>query len=87
MYYNYYLQIPLSNSALPLMSFKLIEMCITLNLMFQMKKKSVIMLVENLYVRSSLMAIVIFALAVTISEIFTVEMCMTLNFKMGQGQM
>ena len=32
-------------------------------------------------------AIVMFAISVTISEIFTFEMFMTLIFRMGQGQM
>ena len=56
---------------------------------------------ERLYVTFYLLAIAMFAPSLTISEIFTVDMCMTLTptvriglgqiltltFRMGQGQM
>ena len=47
------------------------------------------MQIESLYATIFLLAITAFALSVTVCEIFTVEMCMTLTltFKIGQDQM
>ena len=47
------------------------------------------MLIESLHATSYLITILIFALAVTILQIFVVEKCMTLTliFTMGKGQL